>query len=103
MRKRIIFDKKYREKFLKSEFAGRLLKYLARSPDSESSVLDIWKNKSFKHVCTNKKFKTASRIRNFCILSGRGRGLSKNYLSVSRNNFKYLQALGLLHGFYKSS
>lgn len=49
------------------------------------------------------KLRNCCRIRDFCIVSGRARGLSKNYYYLSRNNFKSLQSIGLLPGVYKFS
>jgi len=112
MRKRLKLDYKFRQKYFKLETKLVLLKYLTTnvfvaqeqfSSQYTSQVFDAWKNKSFKLTQKQLKAKTNSKIRNYCIISGRGRGLSKNYFSLSRNSFKHIQTLGLLPGVYKSN
>lgn len=102
MKKRLIIDNNFRIKFKKNEFKLIIFKYL-NSYNNNKSFIKNWKNKSFKLVTRSLKSRVNSKIRNFCIISGRGRGLSKNYFSLSRNSFKYLHGLGLLTGVFKDN
>lgn len=111
MRKRLRIDIKQRKKFFNLEFKNTVLKYLSINSDecflkknilknqNELHLVNIWKNKSFK--LRQPKMRINSKIRNYCIISGRARGLSKNYFSLSRNSFKHLQSIGLLPGVFK--
>lgn len=111
MRKRLLIDRKFRQKYFKFESKTILLKYLTMGAGCTEALVDSTdlmqftnlKNKSFKLNQNSIRSRTNSKIRNYCVISGRGRGLSKNYFSLSRNSFKHLQTLGLLPGVYKTN
>lgn len=125
MRKRLRIDIKHRQSFFRSEFKNIVLKYasifcgyssnnrqltdsayfltqnILKNQEEDQDFMSTLKNKSFK--LRHSKTRINSKIRNYCIVSGRARGLSKNYFSLSRNSFKHLQSIGLLPGTFKSN
>jgi ribosomal protein S14 len=96
--KRYVKNVKQRELYKKTEVVQKVLKSLFLY--AENTVVKLVIQKKFLFNFSKKTFKT--RIKNFCVISGRARGIYRKF-QVSRIHFKLLGEKGLFFGLKKSS
>lgn len=98
MKKHLYKDLKHRQNFAKLEIKRNKLKFIF---NNTNLPLNIRSDAQFK---LNSLPRSASivRIKNFCVLSGRSKGIYK-YFRISRIKFRELALTGLLPGIIKSS
>jgi len=93
----LVKDKKNRELFSKYENKRKVLKSISHNIELESSVR--W----LAQIELDKLPKNSSltRIRNRCVITGRGRGINSRF-KVSRIKFRELSLLGMFPGVKKA-
>jgi len=96
MRKHLVKDFLLRKSFLKNELIQIVFKSLA-----VNKYIPKGRRNSLYHLLScNKSYFV--RIRNFCIITGRGRGILHSF-KISRHCFKKYASNGFIEGISKSS
>jgi small subunit ribosomal protein S14 len=98
LQKFIAKDIKRRKQTINKEITKKITKYLLYNDQSDSSLKTNMK--LLRNLFTPKG--NRSKIVNRCIVTGRNRGIVKQF-KISRITFKKFVTKGLLHGVNKSS
>jgi small subunit ribosomal protein S14 len=87
-----------RKLFKKDELQRLILKSMIKN----SVISDETKTFAVGHLFRMSKNGSRTRIRNRCVLTGRGRSIHRRF-KLSRITFRELASKGLLNGIYKST
>lgn len=98
MKKSIAKDKKKRGLYLKYEKERMILKSLSRNTNIDLIV----RNKASQSLAYLPKDSSIVRVRNRCIITGRGRAVISGF-NLSRLMLRKLGSSGLIQGLRKSS
>ena len=98
MKKLLKKDKKLRSSFLKNELPRKVLKSIIKN---SFLPLDL-RTKAKTELSSYPKNSSIVRLKNRCLLTGRGRGLVGGF-NLSRLMVRKLGRDGVLHGLRKSS
>lgn len=98
MKKSIAKDKKKRGLYLKYEKERMILKSLSRN----TNIDPIVRNKASQSLASLPKDSSIVRVRNRCIITGRGRAVISGF-NLSRLMLRKLGSDGLIQGLRKSS